>query len=1002
MQYLIKIKLYFIIIFLTGIQLSVSQSIVSNNFSVSDGLPSNAVYSVLKDSRGILWVGTDKGISKIENTNISNFYEKDGLAYNNCWDIIEDENKNLWFGSYGGGITYYNGQVFTVINTEQGLVNNYIRKLYLNENYIYVGTQAGVSVINTINKKVITLKCETELQVMGFFQFNNVIYIQSYRNGVWKHDAEKSTLIKIAKKPTFVFSVFKNNDSILVSLDGFSHKNKSIKKYHITDYLNGQNPHKEFGNSVYWDFIKDKRNIVYGVAYGVNFPTGGAFEIKNTSVLNTKKAFKINSAKNWSIDYDSINDQLYIGTLDKGLFKLNLDNKITFNDSFKNILAIEQLRGTHYFLTKNSLKIKIKDSTTTITKHTFFNEFNDYFKYKTKQDVPRGHSSHFISNEFDKLAFLSLKKFKEAIWINTTIGLYKLNTKSHELSYFPCLTREFILFKDDSGYFQKPYSYVFYLDNVEKPNRFVRFQKEKLNIPQDVTSIKKIGDKLFFLSRYHGLYKLENKNFISYLETNLWTEKELMLACVNNKNQLIVSTSRGDVFVLDVNKSFKVVATIKNEEIHGKSISILKSYKDYIIIGTEKGLTFYRNGKRILIDEEQGVIDEIITSAIIDDDVLIVGTKNGYYNIDLIKVLYSKPQNYRINILNIQVNYKDVDTKAYIWFKYNKNNISLPYNENNISISFDIENHPYPQKLEYQYKIDDLNENNWSHWSSNTQINFPQLSAGVYPIVIKIRDLSNGEYYTQSLFTIEITPPFWRTLWFWLIVTVLISSLVFFTYKYKISKIKAQEALKSDLNKRIAETKLEALQSQMNPHFTFNAMSSIQNYVIDNDIDKALMYIGEFSKLMRKTLDNSSETYINLQEEIDYLNTYITLENMRFDNAVDVTINHEGLSTVDELIPPMLIQPLIENSFNHAFNLVDNSHKLTITFSKENNVLKCVVADNGGGIKKPVKIPQHTSKAMRIIKERLSLISHSLFDELVNIDSSDKGTITTIYIPLPS
>jgi LytS/YehU family sensor histidine kinase len=240
---------------------------------------------------------------------------------------------------------------------------------------------------------------------------------------------------------------------------------------------------------------------------------------------------------------------------------------------------------------------------------------------------------------------------------------------------------------------------------------------------------------------------------------------------------------------------------------------------------------------------------------------------------------------------------------------------------------------------------------------------------------------------------LKITPPFWKTWWFWGLIILCITCGVYLQFQQKVKKALQQEALQ----KRIAETKLEALQSQMNPHFTFNAMSSIQNYVIDNDIDKALMYIGEFAKLMRRTLDNSSETYISLREEIEYLNGYILLENMRFDNSINVNIETNELSLDDEYIPPMLIQPLIENSFNHAFNNSNGKHKLTIGFNKNNGVISITVTDNGCGIQNTQM--QHTSKALKIIKERLHLINNNTETDFITINSSKSGTTTTITIP---
>src|SRR5690606_22602808 len=116
------------------------------------------------------------------------------------------------------------------------------------------------------------------------------------------------------------------------------------------------------------------------------------------------------------------------------------------------------------------------------------------------------------------------------------------------------------------------------------------------------------------------------------------------------------------------------------------------------------------------------------------------------------------------------------------------------------------------------------------------------------------------------------------------------------------------------------ELKLEALQSQMNPHFIFNAINSIQYYILKKDTSHALGYLGKFSKLIRSTLDQSSQIQVTLKEEIYYLKSYIEVENIRMDNRVQWVISGNALAKQEELlIPPMIIQPLVENVFNHAF-----------------------------------------------------------------------------------
>lgn len=139
-------KLLFILLFF--IEIVFSQQFPSTNFSTIDGLPNNSVYSIYKDSRGILWVGTANGLSAIQNGGVKNYYTSDGLAHNSCWAIVEDFNQNMWFGSHGGGLTFYNGKKFEVINQKKGLINDRIRRLFIYKNLLYIGTEFGISILD--------------------------------------------------------------------------------------------------------------------------------------------------------------------------------------------------------------------------------------------------------------------------------------------------------------------------------------------------------------------------------------------------------------------------------------------------------------------------------------------------------------------------------------------------------------------------------------------------------------------------------------------------------------------------------------------------------------------------------------------------------------------------------------------------------------------------------------------------------------------------------------
>ena len=168
----------------------------------------------------------------------------------------------------------------------------------------------------------------------------------------------------------------------------------------------------------------------------------------------------------------------------------------------------------------------------------------------------------------------------------------------------------------------------------------------------------------------------------------------------------------------------------------------------------------------------------------------------------------------------------------------------------------------------------------------------------------------------------------------------------------------------------------------MNPHFIFNALTSIQSYVYKNEPREAGKYLSSFAKLMRSILDNSKANYVSLNQEIEWLNNYVNLQILRFENEVNYHLEIDKNIDLDNTkIPPMLTQPFIENAFEHGFRNLKYRGEITVSFSKNelNRLLVCV-EDNGAGFQSDgmeLKKSEHKSMAISITKERLKQLNKS-------------------------
>ena len=346
---------------------------------------------------------------------------------------------------------------------------------------------------------------------------------------------------------------------------------------------------------------------------------------------------------------------------------------------------------------------------------------------------------------------------------------------------------------------------------------------------------------------------------------------------------------------------------------------------------------------------------------------------------------------------NLQVNYQNVDS-LFLDKKVNFSN-----SENNISITFKTVHLLNPKKVLYRYKL----TNNFSPWSRNNTIQFPNLNAGKYSFEVQSK-IDNNESDIIS-FSFKIDAPFYKQVWFIFAVVISFLLIGYFYLDFYIKNInkKHKERLDSlKLKNRLLSLEQKSLQLQMNPHFIFNVLNGIKALGNTKKIDELNATISKFSILLRGILNNSRTEEITLQEEITLLKNYIELEQRMSSKTYTYTIT-SNLNNIDPdeiLIPTMLLQPFVENCVQHAFQKNDLG-TIQINFKVEHGFLLCTIIDNGIGIhqsKKRKLTTKHKSVALSVAKERLHILSYKSnfkIDEIIE-DTKIKGTKVSFRIPL--
>lgn len=465
-------------------------------------------------------------------------------------------------------------------------------------------------------------------------------------------------------------------------------------------------------------------------------------------------------------------------------------------------------------------------------------------------------------------------------------------------------------------------------------------------------------NKLYIGSSSHGVLVLSNN------KTSLLFNKELGLAD-NNVEKLVLK----DQYLFVLNKNFLQCINLKNNNIIplNKSEGIIGYINNFHVIG--KHIYILTDNTRIIkypidnIPKYGSDIDFVI------DSILVNGTKQ-----DL-----SKP-------------------------------IKLAYYENNIVCHYHLVNDAYREQTNIKYQLIGFDNKYTLSPATTNEIRYKNLSPGNYTFNIKAQYGNTSSTYYE--YPIRISYPFWKRWWFILIFTTLSVLLILKYFRVRLSKQK-REAQKVLLQKQtetdLIQAKLTALRSQMNPHFIFNALNSIQNLILQADTTRSYDYIVLFSKLVRSTLNYSETEYISIDDEVDFLDIYLQLEKLRFNDDFQYTINN----LCDEMVyaPPLIIQPFVENALLHGLLSKKGIKRLNITFEINNEQLLCTIEDNGIGRKKSKEIQKRQGKkrksfALNAIQKRLDILQKQhvykvgySFIDLHNDQGMPTGTKVVICLP---
>ncbi len=339
-------------------------------------------------------------------------------------------------------------------------------------------------------------------------------------------------------------------------------------------------------------------------------------------------------------------------------------------------------------------------------------------------------------------------------------------------------------------------------------------------------------------------------------------------------------------------------------------------------------------------------------------------------------------------IYNVKIYNDDLNADSSFPFK---RNITLDHDQNFISIYYSCNSYINEEKNTYLFKLEGV-DTGWVDAGNRTTAYYTQLQPGTYRFWVKAAN-NDGLYGQEKhLLRITIVPAWYQTWWFKLLSLLAVLTIVYVFYRQRINQEKAKGVaqrtkaelmqVKAEFEKQMAETEMIALRAQMNPHFIFNVLNSINKYILENESEKASYYLTQFSRLIRQVLENSKSSKISLEADLSALRLYIDMEKLRFGESFNYNIDvQKDIDAQFTQLPPLLIQPYVENAIWHGLMQQEIKGYLQIIITQpQEKILQIMIQDNGIGRQKALELKsksatKHKSFGMQLTKDRIEMVN---------------------------
>lgn len=950
-------------LFLLISNLGLGQNPYSITIDKTSGLPSNSVYDIFQDSKGFMWFATGKGLCRYDGKN-TKIFTADFQTSKSGSCITEDAFGRIWYCNFDGYLYYVEKESIKALKQPTalgyfrfGIIKNELFLIQLNSVLVYDLKTLQIKHKHFIADKQIRF-CYTTKE--NFYVLGDFLYEIGEKNSIKKH-----RLPNLFYEEIITPIINSSNNKLIIN-------SKSNSTYYSF----------EKGN-----FSKSKLNSASNFIQNTAITDNSIWICTPNGVyrneLNAAKSKTYFTNQNISYVFKDKHKNYWVSTLNKG---------VLFIQDFENNFIDLQPRPQSLTLGKNDIFIGTeKDLVYKLNYKTL--EVKKIFETESNHSI----GQIFADTVHDNVFFNSIK--------------FNILNKNNQI------TNEYaIAIKDVKKVDHKYFSFaasglvgIFYTDKNLKSNWDFIFEKNKRKdfsgFNQSSLLVNTNGKSTEFNTLNNTIYYATNNGLIAV--TNDGESKELkfkdetlfLTKIQKYKDKIIGLSTAEKLFIIDSKNKitpFKLPYFIAKEKFN--RFFIKNKYCYLFSVNSVYEYDFDNNSTQKVMSLSN---DMEATDVIFKNDQLWFATTKGIVIKNRNEIgNYPKP---KLIVNEIQINGKRKEIE-----QLNQ----LDTDENDIAINFSVLSFIPNENYRVSYTI---NDSEWKTLNENDRdLKLSSLSSGNYTIKLAIN--YNNEKTELQIIQFEIKKPFWLNTFFLIGIAILFLALIYSFYKWQIRKLNRKNQLqleKVNLEKNLNQSKLKAIKSQMNPHFFYNALNTLQSFILSNEKRMAIDYLSKFSNLTRTILEMTEKDLVSINEEIKTLSLYLDIEKVRFNDDFNYEILADSNIDADNIkIPSMFLQPFVENAVKHGLLHKTEDKILKIHFEKVADQIKISIDDNGIGRKKSnelnkIKNSKHQSFATNAMQNRVNLLNQFTqknisiaYIDKQNQNNQSLGTTVVFVIPI--